>query len=295
MRLSEALDGVGRPIAYLPELAKFLGGVKVGVLFCQLFYWSERADESGWFWKSQQGLADETGLTIDELRAARKELAEKGVVQCRYARIEHRLYFKIDRQRLDALWLRRNGHVGKFDMASREILDGDKVEVDLGSDRETTAQITNLEGERDNVSRKPTFTSKGGHQKPRSAWPENLELTPEMASYAEARGVNARNEFRKWRDYCAKKGERNSDWDAAWRIWIERALEFIKRDATDGERDESPEAARRRRLPKGMRELADAEKEALRREGVASDRGADEGKGELVQTTGRRVDEGGVG
>ena len=294
MRLSEALDGVGRPIAYLPALAKFLGGVKVGILFCQLFYWSERAGESGWFWKSQQGLADETGLTIDELRAARKELAEKGVVLSRYARIEHRLYFKIDRRRLDALWLRRNGDIGNFDMASRETQYGDKVELDLGSDPETTAQITNIEGERDNVSRTPTSTSKSGHQKPKTAWPENLELTLEMASYAGSRGVDAKHEFRKWRDYCAKNGERNSDWAAAWRIWVERALEFMKRDATDGERDESPEAARRRRLPKGMRELADAEKEALRREGVASDRGADEGKGELVQTTGRRVHEGGV-
>src|SRR5258708_2706357 len=116
MKLSETLCGVGRPIAYLPGVAKFLGGVKACGLFCQLFYWSERTNESGWFWKSQEELADETGLTIDELRAARKELTEKGVLQSRYARIEHRLYFKIDRRRLDELWVTRNGQVGSSQM-----------------------------------------------------------------------------------------------------------------------------------------------------------------------------------
>ena len=133
------------PIAYLPGLAKVLGGVKATVLFCQLYYWSERANESGWFYKSQEELVAETGETVDELRAARKDLAEKGVVQSRYARIEHRLYFRIDRERLDALWLRRNGHVGNSDMAPWKIPDGDLEKTDLvRSDPETTAKITQI-------------------------------------------------------------------------------------------------------------------------------------------------------
>ena len=125
MRLSETLHGIGRPIAYLPRVAKCLGGVKAGVLFCQLFYWSERAGEMGWFWKSQGELADETGLTIEELRGARKELTEKGVVESRYDRLKHRLYFRIDRNRLDALWATHNDHIGKSQMADGEIPDGD--------------------------------------------------------------------------------------------------------------------------------------------------------------------------
>ena len=102
--LTEVLDGIGRPVAYFPKLAALLGGVKACVLLCHLFHWSERADErTGEFWKSQQELVEETGLTIDELRAARETLGEKGVLRCRYARVEHRLYFTIDRGRLDAL------------------------------------------------------------------------------------------------------------------------------------------------------------------------------------------------
>ena len=142
MRLSEALNGVGRPIAYLPQLAKPVGGVKAAILCCQLFYWSERTNESGWFWKSQEGLADETGLTIDELRAARKALAEKGILKSRYDRMKHRLYFKIDRQRLDDLWVTHNGHIGNSRLPSGKIPDGHLGKVDFGSDPESTSENT---------------------------------------------------------------------------------------------------------------------------------------------------------
>jgi hypothetical protein len=145
MRLSEALDGIGRPIAYFPSMAKFLGGVKCAILFCQAFYWSERADEDrqGWFWKSQQELADETGLTIEELRAARKVLAEKGILRSRYDRIHHRLYFKINKPRLDELWVTHNGHVGNSQMADRKTTDGDVGKTDFDrSNSETTEETT---------------------------------------------------------------------------------------------------------------------------------------------------------
>ena len=48
------------------------------------------------------------------------------------------------------------------------------------------------------------------------------------------------------------------------------------------------------RLPKGMEQLRKAYQEAARREGNGIDLSADEGQGELVPTTYRRVDQGGV-
>jgi hypothetical protein len=148
MRLSEALDGIGRPIAYFPRLAKFLGGVKVGVHFCQLWYWSRRAGESGEFWKSLDELCEETGLTPDEERAARKLEVEKGLVKVRYARFEHRLYFRINDELLDELfaeWLTQGGHIGNSQMAGGKIQDGDvgKVHVDR-VDPEITSETINI-------------------------------------------------------------------------------------------------------------------------------------------------------
>jgi len=76
MRLSEVLDGVGRPIAYFPKLAKFLGGVKVYILFCQLFYWSQRTNGSAWFFKyalwSPDNLAERLKISARDGRVERR-------------------------------------------------------------------------------------------------------------------------------------------------------------------------------------------------------------------------------
>src|SRR5208282_2577276 len=90
--LTNLLNGLGRLVAYYPGLVRFVGSVKGAVLFGQLYYWSERAQASGWFWKTREQLCDETGLTVEELDAARRRLAAKGIVEGRYARREHRLY-----------------------------------------------------------------------------------------------------------------------------------------------------------------------------------------------------------
>jgi len=175
MRLSEALNGVGRPIAYYPKLAKFLGGVKVGVHFCQLWYWSQRASESGEFWKSLEELCDETGLTFDEERAARKLETERGLLKTRYARIEHRLYFKIDFHRLDdlfAAWLTQDGHVRNSELLDGKVRNGHfgKLGFDQ-SDPETTTE-TKQKSERD--GRHLRVVPKKAESEPESVTPEDL-------------------------------------------------------------------------------------------------------------------------
>src|SRR5208282_5326936 len=75
---------------------------------------------SEWFPKSQQELCGETGMTLEEQRAARKQLVQRGVLHCKYNRLEHRLFFKIDLERLDALWLTQNGHLVNSDVPPRE-------------------------------------------------------------------------------------------------------------------------------------------------------------------------------
>jgi hypothetical protein len=145
MKLSEALEGLGLPIAYYPGLARLLGGVKACVLFCQLFYWSERTGQKwGEVWKSLKELVKETGMTMAEVRAARDVLADRGVLVSRYARLEHQLYFTINRERLDALWLKHNnGHLRNSQVPPWELADGDAAEPDLVHDPETTSETTN--------------------------------------------------------------------------------------------------------------------------------------------------------
>jgi hypothetical protein len=45
-KLSEAFEDVGHPVAYFPRLARSFGGVKQGLLLCQLYYWEGKQEGS---------------------------------------------------------------------------------------------------------------------------------------------------------------------------------------------------------------------------------------------------------
>lgn len=106
-RFSEVLQEIGRPIAYYPRIAEVFGGATAALLLCQVFYWSERCGEDGWFWKTEAALREETGLTERELDGARAKLRGLGVLEERYARLEHRLHFRLVADRVDEIWAER--------------------------------------------------------------------------------------------------------------------------------------------------------------------------------------------
>jgi hypothetical protein len=103
MRVADVLRELGRPIAYYPYLSKYLGGVNAAVLFCQLFYWQDKATSELGVHKSVEELELETGLSYEEQRAARTKLRASGVVIETNKKIEHRIYFRVDEDALEAL------------------------------------------------------------------------------------------------------------------------------------------------------------------------------------------------
>ena len=88
-------------------------------------------------------------------------------------------------------------------------------------------QSENGERARDK-SRAPARSASNGHRKLKTPWPEDLELTPSMASYAEAQGIDAKAEFEAWRNYCLANDRRYADWTAAWPDWLKKAPRFGK-------------------------------------------------------------------
>lgn len=103
MKLSDLLREIGRPIAYHPGLAPKLGGVNAAVLFGQLFYWQARTQNPLGVFKTADELQEETGLSYEEQRNARKALRTRGVLVETNKRLEHKLYFRIDEDALEAL------------------------------------------------------------------------------------------------------------------------------------------------------------------------------------------------
>lgn len=104
MNLTESLIGLGRPVAYYPNLAKLIG-VKETVFVCQLCYWDgKQKDKDGWIFKSQDDIYNETGLSFKEQRRIRAELVQSGLLEEREDRPEHRVYYRPVHWRLNAIW-----------------------------------------------------------------------------------------------------------------------------------------------------------------------------------------------
>jgi hypothetical protein len=104
MTPSEALLDFGKPVAYYPSLAKRLGSVNAALFFCQLFFLKGKEHFSGLgIYKSAAEMQEETGLTPDEQRTARKHLRDRGVLVETEKRLEHRIYYLINLKAFDDL------------------------------------------------------------------------------------------------------------------------------------------------------------------------------------------------
>jgi hypothetical protein len=103
MSAADTLRAIGRPIAFYPCLAQYLGGVNAAVLFCQLFYWQDKAESPLGVHKTRDELKLETGLSHEEQLTARRKLKQCGVLIETQKRIDHKVYFRIDESILEAL------------------------------------------------------------------------------------------------------------------------------------------------------------------------------------------------
>lgn len=103
MSLFYALSTVGRPVAYYPRIARFLGSVNAAILFAQLHYWHDRgADSELGTYKSSDELTEETGLSYREQATARAVLKAAGFLVETNRRLEHKVYFRLVPEAIDA-------------------------------------------------------------------------------------------------------------------------------------------------------------------------------------------------
>jgi hypothetical protein len=105
MRFAEFVRNSGSPVDYYPRLAIALGGVKEAVFVCQLLYWEgKQSDPQRWIHKSLEEVRAETGLSRYEQDGVRRTLESAGILESRYDRLVHRLYFRVDLGRLSDCW-----------------------------------------------------------------------------------------------------------------------------------------------------------------------------------------------
>lgn len=106
MKLSNYFENVGRPVAYYPRLAPFLGSVKATLFLCQLLFWEgkQRDKEERWIYKTQDEIQKETGLSRREQESARKQLRERGYLDEQYKGVPRQLFFRINLEAIDREW-----------------------------------------------------------------------------------------------------------------------------------------------------------------------------------------------
>jgi hypothetical protein len=153
MKLTEFISDAGRPIAFYPGLRKVTGSTTATLFLCQLIYWDgKQSDPDGWIYKQSSDIEEETGLTYEEQKSARKKLVERKLIQEHYKRLEHTTAFRINKDEINRSWedchsgtegIPRSGvsksHAGD---EGKPIALNEVVPPSLNSNTETTTEIT---------------------------------------------------------------------------------------------------------------------------------------------------------
>lgn len=130
---------------YYPSLARLIG-LKESIFLCQLLYWVPKANNGhsdGWIYKSVEEMESETGLSYKEQIRLRKSLVEQGLLEEKYERDSHNLFFKINLEMLDAKGEHMtDGHMPKSDQAPDQKSDGTCPKVRSYKEAEITQEIT---------------------------------------------------------------------------------------------------------------------------------------------------------
>jgi DNA-binding transcriptional regulator GbsR (MarR family) len=140
MKLSDFLQGTGRPVAYYPGLRKITGSTNATIFLCQFIYWTGKESAGdGWIYKEATEIETETGLSYNEQKTARRNLKEAGILKEQYKRLDHRMYFKVDLDALNQLWRMLQSDVPECDNVT---FGNDEIHHSLNESENTTETTT---------------------------------------------------------------------------------------------------------------------------------------------------------
>lgn len=94
MSLHDLLD---RPIAFQRAFVSLGAGITGALMLSQAIYWSKRTDNpDGWFYKTMEEWASETGMSRSEQENARKKLVSAGVLEEMKKGVPCRLFYRVN-------------------------------------------------------------------------------------------------------------------------------------------------------------------------------------------------------
>jgi len=96
---------LGRPVAYYPELKQITGSTTATILLCQLLYWTPRTKHKDkWIYKTNYDIEEETGLTYNEQKTAKKKLKENNLISYEVKRLDRTTRYRVREETLNTMW-----------------------------------------------------------------------------------------------------------------------------------------------------------------------------------------------
>ena len=99
--ISHLLHLLDRPIAFHRCFVTLTGSVTAALMLSQALYWQRRCkDPEGWWYKTRDDWAEETGLSRYEQEGARKRLRKLGVMQEHLRGVPATIWYRVNEERL---------------------------------------------------------------------------------------------------------------------------------------------------------------------------------------------------
>src|SRR5574343_1546400 len=105
MKLSDFLSNIGIPLTFYPSLVKALGNRNDAIFICQMAYWKgKETTADGSIYKTSEEIEEDTSLKYKEQIRVRKRLKKRGILFEKHFKSVHRIYFKIDWEKVNKIW-----------------------------------------------------------------------------------------------------------------------------------------------------------------------------------------------
>lgn len=225
------------PIAFHRIFADIAGGAVPGLFLSQAFYWTQRGDQEGWFWKTQEQWEQETALTRYEQESARKKLKALGVLEEKKKGLPALLYFRVVPDALVVMVAEfYQEHAIKDvvfphpSMTEIHILvSGKPADLPAGNPHPYNTEIISENISETTDSAREKKVSKEKSQK--TNVPDEFPVTVEMLNYAKFIGFRGNAEWviHQTQTFIARarsKGEKYIDWYSAWQTWMRNCITY---------------------------------------------------------------------
>jgi len=156
-KLTDVITGIGKPVAYYPNIARWLGDVSTAVLVCQFMYWRGRVGDRE-IYKSRAEIERETAISSQAQKRICRQLVNAGLLTIVKKSMPARNYYQFNWDEIDkqfAEWCERNVPSSAYESYPQESTKRtDKSVRNTPTTSETTSETTTEKT--DNAPAKPS-------------------------------------------------------------------------------------------------------------------------------------------